>query len=148
MNLAEYATISLIAGVVATAGITIYSSFITKLGWANTDMVRAIGGLYSRSHDSAKSVGMVVHFVAGLIFAALYVFIMHQLLSVDSVFLGVVIGTVIGFVHGFAFSFVMVIIAEHHPLEEFRNTDHRIVAFHLLGHVVYGMLIGAVVGWM
>jgi hypothetical protein len=36
----------------------------------------------------------------------------------------------------------MVIMSEHHPVEKFRQTDFQVALAHILGHVIYGGLIG------
>lgn len=58
MSLTTFALVSMIAGVAGTIGLTIYAQIITKSGLVNADMVRAVGGFYSRSYDRAKGIGL------------------------------------------------------------------------------------------
>jgi hypothetical protein len=44
-------------------------------------------------------------------------------------------------------SFILVIaVAEHHPLPEFREAGFTVAVAHVVGHVVYGALVGLVLG--
>jgi hypothetical protein len=53
----------------------------------------------------------------------------------------------IGLFHGVAFAFVLVIsVAEHHPLEQFRDAGFEVAIAHLAGHIIYGLIVGTMVG--
>ncbi len=135
--------IPIIAGFIATAGITGVLWLIDKTGWTKADMVRALGSLFTKSYENSLKVGLVIHFMAGIIISAVYLHIL-SILSLTSLVSAVFVGGIIGFVHGFAFSFVMVIIAEQHPVPEFQQADFHVAVAHILGHIVYGMIIGAI----
>lgn len=135
--------IPLIAGSIATVGITVVLWLITKSGWTNADMVRAVGSLFTKKYENALKVGLVIHFLSGIIISAVYLHIL-SLLNVTTFFTAFCVGGVIGFVHGFAFSFIIVVAAEQHPLEKFQEADFQVALAHIVGHVVYGMIIGAI----
>lgn len=137
----RYVIIPIIAGFIGTSGITIFLWTIDRTGWANADMVRAVGSLFTKTYDNALRVGLAVHFTAGIIISSVYLHFL-SILNPPGYFSLVFLGGVMGFVHGFVFSFVMVIISEHHPVEKFRQTDFEVALAHVLGHVVYGGLIG------
>lgn len=40
----------------------------------------------------------------------------------------------------------MFIVAEKHPLEKFRNATLETGALHLIGRIIYGAVVGIVVG--
>jgi hypothetical protein len=53
----------------------------------------------------------------------------------------------IGIFHGVVFSFLLVIlVAEHHPLEQFREAGSEVAIAHLAGHIIYGLILGTLVG--
>ena len=110
--------IPIIAGFLATAGITAVLWMINRTGWTNADMVRAVGSLFTRSPKYATRVGFLMHFTAGIIISGVYLHVL-SLLNLPNVWALIFVGSVIGFVHGFVFSFIMVIFAEHHPVELF-----------------------------
>jgi hypothetical protein len=137
----QYIYIPVIAGIIGTSGITAFLWAIDKSGWANADMVRAVGSLFTKAYENALRVGLMVHFTAGIIISAIYLHFL-SILNLPGFLSLIFIGGVIGFVHGFVFSFVMVIMSEHHPVEKFRQTDFQVALAHILGHVIYGGLIG------
>ncbi|RMH78695.1 MAG: hypothetical protein D6681_19845, partial [Calditrichaeota bacterium] len=137
----RYVLIPVVAGGIATGMMTLVLWIIDRTGWTRADMVRAIGSLFTKNYQNALWPGLVTHFTAGIIFSGIYLHIL-SLLNLPS-FIGVIfVGGVIGFIQGFAFSFIMVIMAEHHPIEEFQEADFEVAVAHVLGHIVYGMAIG------
>ena len=146
MELTTFAIVAMIAGVIGTIGLTVYSQIITKSGLVNADMIRAVGGFYSRSYDRAKGIGLLVHFIAGILFSGIYIFFMLNVLKLDAIGATIFSGIIMGFIHGFIFSFGMAIISGKHPLEKFREVDFRTAVVHAFGHVVYGLLVGGVIG--
>ncbi len=137
--------IPIIAGFLATAGITAVLWLINRTGWTNADMVRAVGSLFTRSRKYATRVGFAIHFTAGIIISGVYLHVL-SLLSLPNIWALIFVGSVIGFVHGFVFSFIMVIFAEHHPVEIFQEADFEVAIAHVFGHIVYGMIIGLIFG--
>lgn len=137
--------IPIFAGFIGTLGITTVLWLINKTGWTNADMVRAIGSLFTKSLQNALRIGLAVHFSAGIIISAVYLHIL-SILSPEKLVTLIFVGGVIGFVHGFIFSFGLVIFAEHHPVEQFQEADFEVAIAHILGHIVYGMLIGLIFG--
>jgi len=134
------------AGIIATAGMTIFLWIFDKTGKTNANMVRAVGSAVTRSIETSLWPGLIIQFVSGIVFAFIYITAlkMLQLQAVSSL---VIAGGVIGFGHGFAFSFVMVILAEHHPVEKFQNAGFQVAIVHFLAHIVYGILVGLVFGF-
>jgi hypothetical protein len=39
-------------------------------------------------------------------------------------------------------------VAEHHPLPEFREVGVAVAAAHLVGHIIYGLVVGMILGGM
>ncbi len=138
--------VTALAGVIGTAGISIALWGISHTGIANAPMIRAIGSLFTRSYEDSFGLGLTVHFIVGIIIAFVYVALI-SLLEPASLAGAIAYGGMIGLAHGVAFGFLLVVVvAEHHPLEQFRRAGLEVVVAHLFGHVVYGVLVGAVVG--
>jgi len=79
-------------------------------------------------------------------FAFLYV-ILISLFAPTSLAAAIGAGAMIGVFHGVAFGFLLVVtVAEHHPLEQFRSAGFEVAIAHFVGHVIYGLLVGLVVG--
>jgi len=139
-----YSTI--LAGIAGTSGMTLFMYLITRSGLSNADMVRAIGSKLTQSLQSAFAVGIILHFVSGIIFAMLYT-LAFNFLGLHGVMPLLGAGLGFGFLHGFVLSFILVTtVAEHHPLPEFRDAGLGVAVAHLVGHVVYGALVGMIIG--
>ena len=148
MPVEKFIWVALIAGLIGTLGMTGLLTAITKSGIANADMVRAIGSLFTKSLESSFKVGILVDILAGIIFAAFYIFAavsfdVHGLLSSIGVCM------LIGFIHGAVVSFLLAAsVAKHHPLKQFQQAGFSIAVAHWAGHLFYGFLVGLVIGLM
>jgi len=135
----------IVAGFIATGGITFVLWLINKSGWTNADMVRAVGSFFTKSYHNSLQVGLFVHFITGIVIAGVYLHILSILSPPDMLSL-IVIGGVIGFGHGFVVSYGIVKFAHLHPIEEFQKADYQVAIAHIIGHTVYGMLMGLIFG--
>lgn len=141
----RFVIVAAMAGVIATAGMTTVLWLITRSGRTNADMVRALGSFITRSYHNSLLVGTAIHFGAGIPIAMLYI-VAFQVIRVESIASMMLAGAAFGFFHGFAFSFVMLTISEYHPVDKFHKADFQVAFAHLLGHVVFGILVGLMVG--
>jgi uncharacterized membrane protein YagU involved in acid resistance len=139
---------SIVAGIIATTSMEVLFRMCTKTGIANIDMVRAIGSLITKTFDSYYKVGVIVHFISGIFFAFVYALVFTTF-NVTGILNNIGAGLLMGFIHGTVVSFVLVIaVAEHHPLEEFRTTGFSVAIAHWAGHLVYGLVVGLIIGLM
>jgi len=149
MNVSEiiqFLLFSAVAGVIGTGGMTFIMYLVNKMGITNARMVIAIGSLLTKTRENAIRVGLIMHFTAGVIFAILYT-LFFSLYGISGIIQLVGFGFGFGFIHGFIMSFILVIaVAEHHPLEEFRDAGFPVAIAHVVGHMVYGTLVGLVIG--
>jgi hypothetical protein len=147
MNAPEISVLMLrgvVAGVVGTGGMTGILALIDRQGLANTRMEVAIGSIVTKSRTNATGVGLAIHFAAGICFAMLYT-ALFVVTGIHGIVNTTGIGLIAGFVHGFAMSFILVVlVAEHHPLPEFREAGFAVAVVHVVGHVIYGALVGLV----
>ncbi len=135
------------AGLIATTGITAVLWAINKTGWTNADMVRAIGGFFTKSHKNALGIGLAIHFVNGIIIAAVYLHAL-SILKLSNLGFEIFFGGLIGFGQGLIVGWCIVRFADVHPVEQFQDADFQVAAAHTVGHIVYGMLMGAAFGTM
>ena len=135
----------IICGVIGTSAMSFVMWFVTKEGIANADMMRAIGSILT-DDESAFSTGLTVHYIVGIILAFVYLLII-SLFQPESLWAYTGLGGMIGLFHGVAFAFLLVVIvAEHHPKESFRDVGLEVALAHLGGHIVYGLFVGLVAG--
>ena len=133
------------AGLVGTALMTLSMTVVHHVQWARADMIRALGGLISGSYERALVPGLLVHFASGIFFAFPYAIVLSGL-HLPSIAGTIALGALIGFVHGFVMSFLLIAaVAERHPLPQFQEAGFEVAAAHVLGHVVYGVGVAAVV---
>ncbi len=132
----------LIAGMVATIAMTLVMWLIHASGFAEADMVRAIGTLVTRGRGGALVPGLLVHLGAGAVFALPYTLVLRATAFQGAGALAAA-GGAMGFLHGAAMAFVLhALVAQHHPIDRFRNVGFEVGAAHVVGHVVYGIAIG------
>jgi hypothetical protein len=133
-------------GIVATTVMTLFMYLFHWFKLANGDMVRALGSFIIKREEGSFLPGLVIHMVGGIIFAFLYLW-MWTLFPMEAPGHYIYLGAIFGFFHGLAVSFMLVIVvAEHHPLERFRRVGFAVALVHLVAHVVYGVTLGAFVG--
>ncbi len=136
-----YLTIALI-GFIATAIMTLFlylSRVITK---SRVDMISAIGSIFTSDIRRGKLVGFMIHIIAGIIFAFIYLGLASYF-GFDSQTDFILFGSIVGFAHGLVVSILLVVlVAEHHPLAKFRRAGFRVVAAQGLAHVIYGCTVG------
>jgi len=146
MNAGSIIGISLVGGVIGTLCMTIFLQIITKTGVANADMVRALGSLFTKSLKSSFSVGIVIHFTSGIIFAFIYTLVINAL-GLNGIIKAISAGTIMGFIQGGIVCFVLVTsVAENHPLPDFQEAGFSVAAVHWIGHIIYGFFVGLMVG--
>jgi hypothetical protein len=139
---------SALAGLVGAACMALFMTGLTRMRVVNADMIRAIGSLFSGSKEAALPVGGLVHAVSGVVFAMIYAKILG-LFSVHGFWYTTAMSGLIGFLHGFVVFFLLInMVAEHHPLPEFREVGVGVAAAHLVGHIIYGLVVGMILGGM
>jgi hypothetical protein len=67
-----FALAPLIGGIVGTAAMTALLLFPRWLGIAKIDVIPAVGALITGNEEHAFSIGYIVHFASGIIFAYIY----------------------------------------------------------------------------
>ena len=135
-------THAILAGITGTALMSLTMGLIHRSRLANADMIRALGSMVTRSLDHALPVGLLIHLGAGALFAIPYTYILRSL-PVTAAGAQIAAGAAIGAFHGVATGFVLLaVIAEKHPLEQFRECGLEVAVAHVVGHVLYGAGVG------
>ena len=138
--------LTMLAGIAGTSGMSLAMWIITKSGIAHVSMIRAIGSIFTQSYDNSFAPGLMTHFISGILFAILYI-ILLSLFAPATLAGAIGAGAMIGAYHGVVFGFFLVVtVAEHHPLAQFRNAGFEVAIAHFVGLVLYGSLVGLVFG--
>lgn len=146
MDILSYFLTSLIAAVLGGAAMEMALWLIGMVGWAHANMIVALGSLLTGKKEGARRTGMIVHVVVAIVFALIYVAAMMKLgLTTLPASLG--LGAGFGLAQGIIVSLGLVwVVADHHPLDEFRGADLAIGLSHIVGHLAFGLVVGLVVG--
>jgi hypothetical protein len=89
---------------------------------------------------------VVIHFGVGSILAFPYaaflsIFFLRSVIAFSG------LGVMLGLFNGLVVSFALVaLVAENHPLEHFQKAGSEVVLAHMVGHIIYGLIVGAVIG--
>jgi hypothetical protein len=137
---------SVVAGVLGALAMASVIRLISRAEWARCDMVAAVGSLLTRSRESARLVGGIMHAISGVGFAMIYGVALMQL-NLTNLPKAAYAGAGFGFFHGMVVSLMLCwIVAEQHPLEEFKEAGLAVAITHLAGHIAYGLVVGLVIG--
>jgi len=146
MFLLKYLLTSLVAGVLGGLAMEFVMWLISRAGLVKGDMILALGSLLTKTRENAYRVGFFVHVTAAMGFALVYTLLMVTL-GYTHMPMSLMIGLGVGVMHGLLVSLMLVwVVADHHPLEEFKEADLLVGVSHVAGHVAYGAVIGLVVG--
>ena len=144
--LVKYLLTSLVAGAFGGAAMEFIMWLIARAGLARGDMVLALGSLLTKRREGAYRVGLIVHATAAFGFALVYVLLMVTLGMTrlpNSLVLGLGVATFQGIVVALM---IVWVVADQHPLAEFKEADLLVGLSHVAGHAAYGAIIGFVVG--
>jgi uncharacterized membrane protein YagU involved in acid resistance len=146
MFLVKYLSTSLIAGVLGGLAMQVAMWLIARAGLAKGDMILALGSLITKSRDTAYRVGFIVHATAAIGFGLVYTLLMVTL-GYTHLPQSLMLGIGVGVGHGLLVSLMLVwVVCDQHPLAEFKEADLLVGLSHFAGHVVYGAVVGFVVG--
>jgi Family of unknown function (DUF6789) len=132
----------LIGGIVGTAAMTALLLFPRWLGIGKIDVIPAVGALITGKEEHAFSIGYIVHFASGIIFAYVYwaVLLLMKMPIVWWAF------GMAGFIHGIiVMLLVCITIMEHHPIARYHERGPMTGLAQLLAHIVYGVVVGLIV---
>lgn len=146
MFLMKYLGTALVAGVAGGLAMQLAMRLIGRGNELKGDMILALGSLITKSRDNAYRVGLIVHVTAAVGFGLVYTLLMVTL-GYTGMPMSLMLGLGVGTLHGLIVSLMLVwVVADQHPLEEFKEADLLVGLSHMAGHVVYGGVIGLVVG--
>ena len=144
--LVKYLGTALVAGVAGGLAMQLTMRLIGRGNELKGDMILALGSLITKSRDNAYRVGLIVHVTAAVGFGLVYTLLMVTL-GYTGMPMSLMLGLGVGTLHGLIVSLMLVwVVADQHPLEEFKEADLLVGLSHMAGHVVYGGVVGLVVG--
>jgi hypothetical protein len=135
--------VPLIAGLLGTLAMSALLLLPARLGFARVDVIRAVGAYITRKRETAFLPGIIIHFALGIIFAYLYFWFFR----LSHLPLNLLSGLFAGIVHGAVVMLIVTIgVLEHHPMKRYQRRGPMTALSQLLGHAIYGAVVGAVTG--
>ena len=145
LTFADFTT-AVIAGILGMFAMQFAMWLITRKGWAEGNMVVALGSLITRKRENAWRTGAVIHVIAAIFFATLYLVVMVRF-GFNHLPVALVAGVGFGLLHGMIVTLALVwVVSDQHPLEEFQDAGLAVGVSHIAGHAAYGAIVGLVIG--
>lgn len=110
------------------------------------NMAEALGSLITKRLEGASRIGHICHLAIGILFGLLYAYTLAAAGATalpQAIFLGMALGLFQGIIISYC---LMFIVSEKHPIEKYRRATLQTGALHLLGHILYGAVVGLLVG--
>ena len=135
-----------IIGFLATSTMITFMWLVTGLTAVKCDMVRAVGSLYTHRPETALGPGLLMQYTAGTIMTYIYgIFLNLMPSNIGYVFSGM--GLLFGAVHGVAVSLILAsLLKDQHPIADYQHVSGRVAFVHVLGHMLFGLIIGSLFG--
>ena len=112
------------------------------LGIGKIDVIPAVGALITGRTENALSIGYVVHFASGIVFAYIY---WGLLRSNEMPIVWWAFGMA-GCIHGIVVMLLVCItVMEHHPIARYHERGPMTGLAQLIAHIVYGVVVGLIV---
>lgn len=138
---------SFFGGLLATAAFSGTLYFFERTNITKGNMIIALGSLLTHTRNRAGEVGLIVHFLSGLLFGLIYTWGLMAI-GADTFIGSTLLGGVFGVLHGTIVAVAIVAsISDFHPLPEYRKATWVVGFTHGLAHVAYGLVMGFVVGF-
>jgi len=143
-----------IAGLIGVIVMNIFLRAVKIFNVPESQMIRAIGSIVTKNADTAMVPGTILHAIGGLFFAYVYYVLIHFTPEISNEMEGgavifMFICGLIGIVHGLLVTLFLVIsVAQYHPLERYRSMEPSDMAAHVIAHGAYGATVGFMIGWL
>jgi hypothetical protein len=127
---------------VGTAAMSAFLLLPRWLGMGKIDVIPAVGALITGKTENAFSIGYIVHFASGIVFAYIYwgLLLVMKLPIVWWAF------AMAGCIHGIVVMLlVSITVMEHHPIARYHERGPMTGLAQLIAHIVYGVVVGLIV---
>lgn len=146
-TIAPFLVYAALAGLCGALAMTAAMKLVARSGWARDDMILAVGSLFTKSRETGFQVGLILHGLSAVVFGQIYTVLLIglELSAWPSAFYA---GVGFGVFHGLIVSLALCwVVADQHPLEEFRRAGVSVALTHFVGHIAYGAVVGLVIAF-
>ncbi len=142
----HFSLVPALAGFLGTLAMSAFMLLPVKLGFERVDIIRAVGSYFTKDRETAFMPGLVLHFVAGIIFAYIYYAIFSFIRGIP---INALSGLFAGLVHGVVVMlYVVIAVLEHHPNARYQKRGPMTGFIQLVGHGIFGLVFGLVCQWV
>jgi hypothetical protein len=143
MNMLTALLLGAICGLIGAFVMTFFMGAVSQAFGKRVDMVRALGSYFTGKAEGSGALGRAIHSLSGVVFGSIYFALMHAmgaLVFPYAIFLGIGYG----FFHGLIMSYILMFFASaRHPVEAYRKATLEEGLLHLVGHIIFGGVAGA-----
>lgn len=131
-----------ICGLIGAFSMTYFMSRVSAAYSKRVDMSRALGSYFTGKLEGSGKLGRLIHSISGVFFGTIYFTIMETMNALVFPF-AIFLGIGFGFFHGLIMSYILMFYAsERHPIEEYRKATLEEGLLHLVGHIIFGAVVG------
>ena len=121
----------ILAGLVGTAAMTALLIMAPRMGMPKMDIIGVLGSMFTSEEGTATRLGLVIHFMMGVIFAIIYALLWNA----DVRGVNVLWGLIFGAVHGAVVSVVVPMMLRMHPRPPHMEGGPMALVGLLMGHM-------------
>jgi uncharacterized membrane protein YagU involved in acid resistance len=146
-TIAPFLVYAALAGLCGALAMTAAMKLVARSGMARDGMIMAVGSMFTKSRETGFRVGLILHTLSAIVFGQIYTVLMIglELSAWPSAFYA---GVGFGVFHGLIVSLALCwVVADQHPLEEFRRAGVSVALTHFIGHIAYGAAVGLVIAF-
>ena len=133
---------AIVAGLVGTAVMTALMYVAPMMGMPKMDIIGMLGTMLTPNRETATLLGIVIHFMMGVLFAIVYALLWSAGLGDPAWIWGLIFGAV----HGLIVIIGMPIMMRMHPRRPEMESGLLTVTGQLMGHMVFGLVVALVYG--
>ena len=131
---------AIVAGLAGTAAMTVLMYVAPMMGMPKMDIVGMLGSMFTANKGVATELGLMAHFMAGVVFALIYALLWSIGLGSATWLWGLVFGAV----HGIVAIVMVPLLMRMHPRAPEMAGGAMAKAGMLMAHMVYGLVVALV----
>jgi hypothetical protein len=131
---------AIVAGLAGTAVMTVLMYVAPMMGLPKMDIVGMLGSMFTANKGVATVLGLMAHFMAGVVFALIYALLWSIGLGSATWLWGLVFGAV----HGMVAIVMVPLLMRMHPRAPEMAGGAMAKAGMLMAHLVYGLIVALV----
>jgi uncharacterized membrane protein YagU involved in acid resistance len=131
---------AIIAGLAGTAVMTMLMYAAPLMGMPKMDIAGMLGSMFVSKKETATIVGLVLHFMMGVVFAIIYALLWSLGIGSATWWWGLIFGAV----HTVVILMMMPIMMRMHPRPPEMAGGPMVMVGQLMGHLVFGLVVALV----